>query len=712
MAPNPLLTFSGSRRAPGSGLQVKTIRARLNLAFGFCAVMTVVCALVGLYAFTAIGGTTTAIVSRNLVATVESLRLAEETSALIAAVPRLMEAHDERRRKSVADSLASQTANLAQRIDRLRALDDAKSMAIDTPRLNMGQRLAALNQAVAQRISFTGRRQAQALSIRKAHEDLLDAIVPVLDDANFELMTKTLASTNKTALRNAVESQRQLLEIQAETNLLVGVLMEASLVTETARLRPLRDTSNSARRRIEANLWALLDANLVKELPRLYERLAFVHVSDSIVGLRAEELRKAQEAQLAFTATQEEAVKLKRAVDDLVETHRATAETVSAKALYQIRSGQILLVALSIAALAAGALIAWLYVGRNIARRLGLLSGAMRQLAAGDTNAVIPEDGEDEIADMARTLVVFRQATDEAAAARQSEVERARQAEERRQQIEAATRQFEGAVSDTVDALEKASKAMDSSARAMTETAGRNRDKAEVAAGASRQATSNVTNVAMAAEEMARSVEHISEQVRQSATVAREAAGQAKEISNTVGELAASIDQISEVSNLIRSIAAQTNLLALNATIEAARAGEAGRGFAVVASEVKSLATQTGRATEDITRQIHTIEETTSRVVAAMQTVAGTVARLDEISHVATAAVHQQRSVTQEIARSAGAAAGGTRDVSQNMGDVANAANETGHVADTVLNAANALSERSRMLNREVERFLAEVRAA
>ena len=68
--------------------------------------------------------------------------------------------------------------------------------------------------------------------------------------------------------------------------------------------------------------------------------------------------------------------------------------------------------------------------------------------------------------------------------------------------------------------------------------------------------------------------------------------------------------------------------------------------------------------------------------------------------------------MTQEIAQSASSAADGTCDVSQNIGDVSEAATETGHVADTVLNAANALSERSRMLNREVERFLTQVRAA
>src|SRR5262245_596240 len=154
--------------------------------------MTVICALVGLYAFTTIGGTTKAIVS---------VRLAEETSSLIAAVPRLMEAHDERQRKSVADGIASQTASLAQRIDRLRALDNAKSMDIDAPRLSMTRRLTALSDAVAERIAHTVRRRAQALSIRKAHEDLLGAIVPVIEDSNLQLTTKTLAEATSSCSR-------------------------------------------------------------------------------------------------------------------------------------------------------------------------------------------------------------------------------------------------------------------------------------------------------------------------------------------------------------------------------------------------------------------------------------------------------------------------------------------------------------------------------
>jgi methyl-accepting chemotaxis protein len=313
---------------------------------------------------------------------------------------------------------------------------------------------------------------------------------------------------------------------------------------------------------------------------------------------------------------------------------------------------------------------------------------------------------------MARTLVVFRKATADVAAARENEAQLALTSEARRGKVDAATQSFEQAVSEIVEAFARASRTMDSSARAMAEAANQNQMQALSTASASEQATANVTNVASAAEEMAVSGQHISAQVRDSAAIARQAADEAKLITGTVESLADSVGQIGDVSRLIRNIAAQTNLLALNATIEAARAGKAGRGFAVVAQEVKGLAAETEKATEDITRQISTVEQTTSRAVLAMNTIAGTIGRLDEIANTVAVAIQQQGSVIQEIAQSASGAAAGTHDVSKNIDQVSRSAIEAGHVAKAVLDAAGELATRSDMLRGEVERFLLQVRVA
>jgi HAMP domain-containing protein len=272
----------------------------------------------------------------------------------------------------------------------------------------MVERIDALNQAVTERIAISEQRQAMAFSIRKAHEELLEGITPAIDDANFELMTKNQGAGTKAASNEEIESLHRLLEVQAEANLLAGLLTESSMVTESLRLQPLRELIDAARGKIETNLKALVDPEQRKKLIGLYDRLAALAGRDGIIALRARELQRQHEAQLAFTATQTEAVKLKQAVDSLVEQQGEGAQTISARAAEEIRSGRILLIALSITALVAAGLIAWLYVGRNIVRRLTDLSGAMLTIAAGRRETPVPVTRADEVGAMGRAVEVFR----------------------------------------------------------------------------------------------------------------------------------------------------------------------------------------------------------------------------------------------------------------------------------------------------------------
>jgi signal transduction histidine kinase/DNA-binding response OmpR family regulator/HAMP domain-containing protein len=387
---------------------LSTIRARLYIALGFMAATTVVCSLIALYAFTSIGGTTTEIVSQSMPATVHSLRLAEGTSGLVASAPALMTAENEARRSEIAGQIARQAADLATRIERLRILDATKSMDIHAAQIAMVDRIGALNDAVTERIAISDQRQAMAASIRKAHEELLEGITPAIDDATFELMTKSQGPEDKAASNEAIESLRHLLEVQAEANLLAGLLIESSMVTESVRLQPLRELIDAARGRIETNLKALADPDQRKRLVGLYDRLAAMAGQYGIIALRALELQRQHEAQLAFMATQTEAVKLKQAVDSLVEQQGKVADTISARAAEQIRSGRILLIVLSITALVAAGLIAWLYVGRNIGSRLARLSSAMLAIAAGRRETAVPVTGADEVGAMGRAVEVFR----------------------------------------------------------------------------------------------------------------------------------------------------------------------------------------------------------------------------------------------------------------------------------------------------------------
>jgi methyl-accepting chemotaxis protein len=689
-----------------------TIRSRLYLAFGVAAGMTVVGSLFALYASANISATMTEIVSRSMPATVESLRLAEEASTLVASAPRLMTASDDKRRDEIARDIAAQSRMLSDRITRLRQLDASQNDEIEVARAAMVERLDALNQAVTERIKISAARRALALSVRKAHEGILEAITPAIDDANFDLMTRDQGAGGNAGLNQSIEALRRLLEIQSGTNLLSGLLIESSMVTDVASLAPMRDPIASAQRGIEGNLKALPQTEQTQKIAVLYQKLAVVAGSDGIVAQRTNELNREQDARQVYAAATAEAARLRNAVEGLIERQGKFAQALSGRAISQISVGRILLIILSIAALAAAGLIAWLYVGRSIVGRLALLSGAMRRIADGESDVAVPVGGQDEIAGMAKALLVFRQAIAEVSVGRQREADRAEDSELRRQRVEAATQNFEHAVNEVIQALDGASKSMDGCAHIMADAADHNKTRAAAAATASEEATTNVSNVAMAAEEIAQSVEQISTQAARSADIARQASDETKAIIATVEQLVASVGQINNVSNLIRDVAAQTNLLALNATIEAARAGDAGRGFAVVAQEVKSLAGQTEKATGDITQQISSIEVTTSQVVQAMKAIAGTIAQLDENASDISVAVQQQDAVSKEIARSANAAAERTRDVSMSVVQVSDAAAKTDQVASAMLNAGGELATRSGKLRAEVERFLSQVRVA
>jgi methyl-accepting chemotaxis protein len=271
---------------------------------------------------------------------------------------------------------------------------------------------------------------------------------------------------------------------------------------------------------------------------------------------------------------------------------------------------------------------------------------------------------------------------------------------------------FETNVKTVVDTVSASAQQMQKSSTALGVASEETTRQATVMAAASEEASANVQTVAAAAEELTASIREISRQVSESAEIARKAVDEAKRTSGQVDKLSASADKIGEVVKLISDIAGQTNLLALNATIEAARAGDAGKGFAVVASEVKSLANQTAKATDEIGSQIAEIQSATGATVGAIRSIRETIERIDSIAAAIAAAVEEQGASTAEIARNVQQAAQGTQEVSSSIGSVTRAAQDAGISAKQMNGASAALTEESARLRQEVDRFLANIRAA
>jgi methyl-accepting chemotaxis protein len=312
--------------------------------------------------------------------------------------------------------------------------------------------------------------------------------------------------------------------------------------------------------------------------------------------------------------------------------------------------------------------------------------------------AVVEAEREQQRLERAEAVEMRARMEKEAAAARRTE-------------LLSIADSFETNVKSVVQFVASASLQTTANAEALTVAAQRAAGLADAAAAASNQAFESVNTVADRSEELSAAAAEITRQVTRSSNIASKAVGEANETNRVMRGLANSADKIGEVVGLINAIAGQTNLLALNATIEAARAGEAGKGFAVVAAEVKSLATQTAKATDEITAQINAIQSSTRHAAEAIERVSQTIMEISGIAGGVAAAVGQQGMATHDITENITRAAMGAREAAANIGGVHEAAGETGHVADEVLKASRDLAQRADTLHYEVEKFLGTVRA-
>jgi methyl-accepting chemotaxis protein len=354
-----------------------------------------------------------------------------------------------------------------------------------------------------------------------------------------------------------------------------------------------------------------------------------------------------------------------------------------------------------------------LLIVRSILRPLASAVKEMRTLATGNTDIYLEAAGGiREIAAIRHAVAYFRDALIERKKlSDEQELENKRQLD-RRLRVDELIAGFRGDVTHSLGEVSTTAVTMADTANSLNGIADSTSGQASGAASASEEAAAAAEAVAAAAEELSTSILEISRQVTTTKNVVRNATDAATATNHRVDGLAETVGRIGTVVQLISDIAEQTNLLALNATIEAARAGEAGRGFAVVAAEVKSLASQTGQATEEITKQITNIQSSTGETVSAIRQITQIMADIDQYTSAIAVAVEQQGVATQEIAHNVTETANGAKDVVRAMTGVSRGVRETTHCATDVLGSANMVTERSNDLRNTVERFLQKVTAA
>jgi methyl-accepting chemotaxis protein len=540
----------------------------------------------------------------------------------------------------------------------------------------------------------------------------LEEIISERTDLRTQIVTlvETLHQTHAQLLELlATLPDSQALEVSAKANLLVSLISEGSSLREPAdfkRIQDLLKTSSEGLRQ-SAGVLANDDANrIVTQLLSLGTgaRSIFArHARETFISTRAD-------------ATIDENVAIQRDLDKTVAELAAAAEIGVSRSTTSLSDtldhSRILLLVVAFLSIAASVGVGVLYVQRRLVKRLISISGAIMRLASGDVDTSLPAiSGNDEMGEMARALQVLRAGEVE----RRTLVERER-AEQvtqryRAKSIDGIIEEFRATVISVVTSLTGHASAMEATARGLSTIANEADSQARAVSRSSETTSNNVRSVADATEELGVSIHAINEQAGQTRGVVKRAAEIAHSAHELGDQLSAGAHRIGDVVKLIRDVAEQTNLLALNATIEAARAGHAGRGFAVVANEIKQLASQTARATEDITAQIAAIQASTIEAVAVIQSIN---AVTDDIAHFTTAvasSVEQQNNAAQTITQNVQGAAAGVQDLAGNMTQVTRAIGETNRFASEVLDVAHTLSAQTNTIDKAVESFLTKVTA-
>ncbi|GFZ93793.1 methyl-accepting chemotaxis protein [Elstera cyanobacteriorum] len=701
------------------------IKARLYGTFALIACLTAINGGAAFFSMTETGDGVDRLGGAVLPSVIASLELAQVTASLQAEAPGLARVETAEDLKQRTDLVTGLAAAQKEKLAALSALLGAEGVVEKIAMLsNQGdaqiKRLADLG---AKQIAVNEHLAKITADTMFDFEDFNDYLRPLIETTDMDLK-RTVRSVSDAGAKTAELAQklstadlptlRLLLDIQSNTNLAIGMLTAAASVPRGTGYDTLHPRYSWAEVRITDAINAYPDPTDKEKLAKLTGAiLKRGQGAEGVFETRARQWQLEEEVTQAEDQLASGSATLGQIVADLVSAQRGTAAATATATRGQAELSLILQLGISAAMIVAIFLLAWLYVGRSVMRRLQHLADAMRRIAAGELDTPITTRGGDEVAAMSRALLVFRDtARDAVAATARVEAERAAAGQQRREAMLSMATMFEADVQQVATRVSGAVDKVFGSVAAMRDLTGQNQAKVAQAVEASEQANQSVAQAAAAAEQLARSITEIARRVSESAQMSGTAVQTVTATRETVEGLSTAAQKIGAVVDLIHQVAAQTNLLALNATIEAARAGEAGKGFAVVAGEVKQLATQTAKATDEISAQITQVQKIAANVAEAIRTVQSVITGIEGIGASIAAAVDEQDASTREIARGLHVAADSSTEAAGLLATVTETAATVGRSASETLTAAQVLRDDTGHLSTEVDHFVTKVRAA
>ncbi len=359
------------------------------------------------------------------------------------------------------------------------------------------------------------------------------------------------------------------------------------------------------------------------------------------------------------------------------------------------------------------AAVAGLWFSQSIVRPIRAVVEDVTRLSGGDVDFDLADlDRRDEIGDVSRAVKVFQDGMLERRVLHIERDKEMQARQEREKTVGDLIEQFKDQSRGLLEKVASDSSSMQESSQSMTAMADAASRQVDACQNQSTDTSSNVQAVASAAEELSASINEIAQKVDESGRIIEQASTNTADANAKIEGLAQAAQKIGEVVTLITDIAEQTNLLALNATIEAARAGDAGKGFAVVASEVKTLASETARATEEITAHITNIQQSTGDAVATVKSIADIMKDVQAYTSAVGESMQEQGAATAEISQNVTMAAEGSRTVATTITGVHEQVDTTKTSAGDVLQAAQNVGQHSEELREAIDGFLRKVAAA